>query len=276
MTGGIDPREGLRLLREGAAAHAEDRLFLRVRGEDARDYLHRMTSQDLSRVEGGDVTRTLVLTPQGRMLGAPWVWALDGELVLDLESETVDDVLARLERYVITEDVTFAQEPGVVVLTLAGPRGLRRVRSDGEEARPHPGDLPRVGEASWDALRVLERVPAWGRELDGEILPLEARLEAEAISFSKGCYPGQEPITMAKHRGHPPSLLVRARITGGTEGGALLHDRRRVGRLATVTELTGEDEPNALAFVRYALAALAPTLEVEGGGEARILEGEGP
>jgi hypothetical protein len=133
-----------------------------------------------------------------------------------------------------------------------------------------------VADNSWDAWRVLHRFPVWGPELSGDILPLEARLERDAISFSKGCYPGQEPIVMARHRGHPPTLLVRVRAKGATAGAALLFEGRKVGRITTVGRWPEHDEPNAMAFVKYTLVAEPTALEVEGGGEARVVEGEGP
>lgn len=300
------PADELRALRGGAGLHQpRDVAFLRVQGADAADYLQRMTSQDLSGLESGMVRRSCVLNAKGRLLGAPWVWRFADGFLLELARGAVPATQAQLERYIIADDVRISSAHGGVFL-LAGPDseavsgvvaqgdGLyvaRRdlgdvmgyawlVLADGPEekvvfAATHQSVSP-AGDAAWDALRVLTRTAAWGPELSDEILPLEARLERNAISFAKGCYPGQEPVTMAVHRGHPPSLLVRVRIEGGGPGRALLDGDRPAGRLTTTTALTEPDEANALAFVRYGLAGEAPALEIEGGGTARVLEGEGP
>lgn len=128
-----------------------------------------------------------------------------------------------------------------------------------------------VGEPALDVLRVEQGVPWSGAEVDERILPNEARLE-EALSWSKGCYPGQEPVVMAKHRGHPPTLLVRLQGDAGplpAEGEALQVGGRPAGRLTTVVR--GRDgRVGALGFVRHAWAAggtlvtsaSGPTLQV--------------
>lgn len=127
-------------------------------------------------------------------------------------------------------------------------------------------------QADLDAARVEEGVPAAGAELDERILPNEARLE-DAISYAKGCFPGQEPMVMARDRGHPPTLLVRLTLATPTPplaGAALLDGERAVGRLTTVA--TGRDgRAAALGFVRHALARSGQRLGVAGGGTAEVL-----
>src|SRR5437868_270648 len=72
------------------------------------------------------------------------------------------------------------------------------VRVSGPDARP-PGD--EATNEDVDGWRITSRITRWGRELDDSILPAEAGLEATHISFSKGCYPGQEPIARQHYRG---------------------------------------------------------------------------
>jgi folate-binding protein YgfZ len=173
------------------------------------------------------------------------------------------------------------------VLEIGGARALLLPLAFGRRAALHvlaesqpPAQLlaaiTQVGEA-WtqvdlDAARVAEGVPAAGSELDERILPNEARLE-DAVSYAKGCFPGQEPVVMARDRGHPPTLLVRltletpARPLAGT---ALLDGERAVGRLTTVAP--GRDGRSAaLGFVRHALARAGQRLAVAGGGTAEVL-----
>jgi folate-binding protein YgfZ len=127
------------------------------------------------------------------------------------------------------------------------------------------------GEDALESARVEEGVPAFGAELDERVLPNEARLE-EALSWTKGCYPGQEPVVMAKHRGHPASLLVRLAIEAAAApapGAALLSAGKPMGRITSVAP--GRAGLRGLGYVRHALARGGVDLGVEGGGTARVL-----
>ena len=126
-------------------------------------------------------------------------------------------------------------------------------------------------QADLDRARVEEGVPAAGAELDERILPNEAGLE-DAISFAKGCFPGQEPVVMARDRGHPPTRLVRLALETPVlpaVGAALLDGARAVGRLTTVVAGPA-GRGAALGFVRHALARPGGRLEVAGGGTATV------
>ena len=102
-----------------------------------------------------------------------------------------------------------------------------------------------------ERLRIHARTPAWGRELDDRVLPAEAGLEERAISFTKGCYPGQEPVARLHYRGHPNRGL---RVLGleGEElpayDAAVTFDGKDVGRITSAVEDAGG--VLALAYVR--------------------------
>jgi tRNA-modifying protein YgfZ len=126
------------------------------------------------------------------------------------------------------------------------------------------GTVP-AGEADLDATRVAAGVARYGAEVDETVLPNEAGLE-DAVSSTKGCYLGQEPVVMARHRGHPPTLLVRLAISGDAvpaAGTALLDGERRVGRVTTAARLSGAGVA-ALGFVRHADAKPGATFALEG------------
>ena len=73
---------------------------------------------------------------------------------------------------------------------------------------------PTVGDDELELLRIRACTPRWGRELDERVLPAEAGLEERAISFTKGCYPGQEPIARLHYRGHANRGLRVLEIEG--------------------------------------------------------------
>src|SRR6266576_1792163 len=64
-------------------------------------------------------------------------------------------------------------------------------------------------------MRIEAGTPVWGKELDDSVLPAEAGLEATHISFTKGCYPGQEPVARLHHRGHANRELRRLELDAG-------------------------------------------------------------
>jgi hypothetical protein len=131
---------------------------------------------------------------------------------------------------------------------------------------------PAVGLAALEIARVEECVPAYGSELDSRVLPNEAAL-TDAVSFTKGCYPGQEPVIMAHHRGHPAQRLVRLSISGAAvpaPGAALSKDGRPIGRITTAV-LGRDGRPAALGYVRWALAQPGAVLHLQVGATAAIL-----
>jgi aminomethyltransferase len=112
------------------------------------------------------------------------------------------------------------------------------VLDGGDRAEPPDDELER--------LRILARTPRWGHELDGEILPAEAGLDERAVSFTKGCFPGQEPVARLRNRGHVNRTLKvldtgAARVEEATE---VRHAGRVVGRVTSAVPGL------ALAYVR--------------------------
>jgi folate-binding protein YgfZ len=101
-------------------------------------------------------------------------------------------------------------------------------------------------------------VPRWEREIDDRILPAEAGLEETHISFSKGCYPGQEPVARLHFRGHPNRGLRVVELDKVPEYDApLLYDGREVGR-ATSAARRADGSVVALAYVRTEVPDDAP------------------
>ena len=102
-----------------------------------------------------------------------------------------------------------------------------------------------------ERLRILAATPAWGRELDDRVLPAEAGLEERAISFTKGCYPGQEPVARLHYRGHPNRGLRVLAIEGSelpAYDAELMLEGKVVGRITSA--VADGDSVLALGYVR--------------------------
>ncbi len=142
-----------------------------------------------------------------------------------------------------------------------------------EDLRGRPG-VTLVGGEAVERARVLAGVPAFGREFGAEHFPQETGCEELAVSYTKGCYLGQEVIARIHYRGKANHLMRRLWLdaaTAAAEGAALLLDGQAVGRLGPVVRLA-DGRCTALAVVHRRAGEPGARLAVEGGGEAELAE----
>ena len=135
-----------------------------------------------------------------------------------------------------------------------------------------PPDWAEIPDEELERLRIRARTPRFGRELDERVLPAEAGLDERAISFTKGCYPGQEPVARLHYRGHANRGLRLLALEGDElppDGAEVTFGEQAVGRLTSVAA-DPEEGIVALAFVRREVPADAE-LSVTGGRAARQL-----
>jgi len=180
---------------------ARPRAFVRVAGPDARDYLQRMVSNDVEALHLGDSCPALLLTAKARLIAPLVVWRRgEDDYLLLTEPELGEAVRAHLARMRLRAQCEIELEEHESALVFGG-EGI---------ATDFPGAVevldaalePTLAPDELELRRIEAGVPRWGRELDDAILPAEAGLDETHISFSKGCYPGQEPIARLHYRGH--------------------------------------------------------------------------
>ncbi len=197
------------------------RAYVRVSGPDAEDFLQRMVSNDVSVSERCDA---LLLTPKARIV-APLriVRRRPDDFLVLTEPELGELVVAQLRRARFAASVEIEPEQHESWLVLGGDEVL--------------GERPAGDEASEEELerwRIESGIPRWGYELDDSILPAEAGLDETHISFSKGCYPGQEPIARQHYRGKVNRRLRVLDISGdAAPGDELVLGERTVGRITS-------------------------------------------
>jgi len=208
------------------------RAFVRVSGPDAEDFLQRMVSNDVAAADRCDA---LLLTPKARIV-APLsvVRRAPDDFLLLTEPELGDVVRTQLLRARFAAKVEIEPEEHESWLVLGGEEVL--------DERP-PGD--EATDEDVERWRIESRIPRWGRELDDSILPAEAGLEETHISFSKGCYPGQEPIARQHYRG---KVNRRLRVLD-VEGEAAPGDELQLGE-KIVGRITSAANGIALGYVR--------------------------
>jgi tRNA-modifying protein YgfZ len=210
------------------------RAFVGVSGPDAEDYLQRMVSNDVEALGVGDVCDALLLTPKARIIAPLRVLRRDAEdFLLLTESELGERVVAELRRMRFAARCEIAAEEHQSWLVLGGDEILDE-RPDGAEASEEQAERARIEAA----------VPLWGRELDERVLPAEAGLDQTHVSFTKGCYPGQEPIARLHYRGHVNRQLRVLDVEAAAPGDEIEYRGKSVGRItSTVPGL-------ALGYVR--------------------------
>jgi folate-binding protein YgfZ len=130
-----------------------------------------------------------------------------------------------------------------------------------------------VGRTAWEALRIEAGTPRYGPELNEATLPPEARLEERAISYTKGCYPGQEIIARIKNRGQVNRFLRGLRFEAGpvpAAGAVLRIGDRQVGAITSATFSPTLGVPIALAYLRREIA-LGDRVELDDGRAATVV-----
>jgi folate-binding protein YgfZ len=205
---------------------------VRVAGPGAADFLQRMVSND---VLAGEACEALLLTPKGRVIAPLVVWRRgDADYLLLTEPELGETVRAHLARMRLASKCEIEPEHHTSTIVFGAGDGIP-TRDYGVDAVEvlDAGVGAREPDEELERLRILARTPRWGAEIDDSILPAEAGLDERAISFSKGCYPGQEPVVRLRHRGHVNRTLRVLDVDGATPGDEIRHGDRVVGRVTS-------------------------------------------
>ena len=222
-------------------------------GPDAASYLQAMVSNDVEMLGIGDACEALLLTPKARVI-APLVVlrrAVDDFLLLtepDL-GERVRAALVR-SRFAMKCEVELEEHASVVVL--GGGEGIPTSDFGEPAVEVLDSDLdPTFDDAELELLRIRTGTPRFGREIDDRVLPAEAGLEARAIDFEKGCYPGQEPIARQHYRGRVNRTLRLFELDGDgvpEYDAELTYEGKVVGRVTSAAR--GADVVVVLGYVR--------------------------
>ncbi len=290
---------------------------LALSGPDAVAFLDSVVSNDVAAIPDGGGGVAALLTHKGRLLAEVRVLRSSDELLLDTDRVSLQALFDALNQFRIGYRVelhkrtletallslvgplaagALAQPPAAAehahVASEVGGRSVRLVRSGlgvdvfcGAADRDlvwaglvAAGAVP-IGEATWDCLRVEAGVPRFGVEVDETTMPQEAGIHERVVSYSKGCYIGQETVARLYWKGKPNRLLRGLRFSEAVaHGAALLVGEREVGTVASVVAsprlgLVGlalvrhEAEPGDILTVAGTSAG-ATVVELPFGGEA--------
>ena len=219
----------------GGVADFSDRVKLRLTGVDRVRYLNGQVTANVQNLRAGQTLPACVTTAKGRLCADIVISAADDALYIDGDATLRETLPARLERYIVADDVVLTDvteerrlihflPPAGAALEPVWParfvhRCARRVGRDGADFLLSVNDatellaalLPThvaLDESLVETLRIEAGIPRWGRDIDEETLPPEAGLDRTHIDYRKGCYIGQEVITRLKSIGHVNRRLV--------------------------------------------------------------------
>jgi tRNA-modifying protein YgfZ len=279
------------------AVDRSERGKLAVTGPEAKAFLQGLVSNDVESLTPGHGCYAAVLTPKGKMLGDLRVLDLGDELLLDCERVALQPVFnvlwrgrvglaveihkrtlqmgllsvvgVRLAGEVEHDNVrtTVAGKPVVAVTTDVGT-DLFCAAEDLDAVR---AEFPAAEEAALEVLRVENGRPRYGIDLDDSVIPQEAGLNERAVSFTKGCYVGQETVARLHYRGKPNRHLRGLRLSAPADPGTEIRlGEKVVGRLGSVV-VSPRLGPIGLALVRRE-AGPGDVVSVGGNATAELMQ----
>jgi folate-binding protein YgfZ len=242
-----------------------------VSGADSISWLNDLLTADLSDLGPNRSRRALLLSPTGRIRADVTVAVPGGSVMIFQDPIQPDPIDGLLARYVLSSDVELDERTDELCLfALPGRQQppdapgtaftVPSVLGDGVDLTALAEDRDRLlhslskafgraGESEVEAWRVRNGVPRFGVDFSGEDLPQEAAA-ADAVSFDKGCYLGQEAVAKVRNLGHPRRLVLHLRAdTFVATGEGLYVDEREVGRVTS--SVASDGGAVALAQVRW-------------------------
>ena len=195
-----------------------DRAVFRLDGEDARHFLHNLLTADIDHLNPGEAAYAALLMPQGKILFDIFVVADGDGFIIDCASSRKADLIKRLTFYKLRAKVTISDLPdkAIGVSPAKVPGGVPDPRWSGMGWRfvADQGAMPE--STDYFAARIAAGLADTDADLgSGEYFPHEANLDQlSGVSFTKGCYVGQEVVSRMEHRGLAGSSILPLKLSG--------------------------------------------------------------
>ena len=269
-------------LHEGAGMVRGYRSLLWVRGSDAVSFLDGQVSQDIAAMKPGAVARSFLLEPRGKLVALLWILRGDEDVGLITETTRVDESVEALNRFrfrvaaaigepvpltelwgpaatTVLEAAGFSVRPrewvdagGALVASLSESPTVVVIAGDKDDALVSAGAVP-VGLLAATTVRIEWGEPVMGIDVDEATIPQESGLVDQSVSFTKGCYVGQELVARIDSRGrvnrHLRGLTVTENVIPSV-GAAVELDGEAVGTVTSVGESLLLRAPIAMAMLR--------------------------
>lgn len=270
------------------------RVKLRVSGADRLRFLNGQLTNDIRKASETTAIEACVLNAKGKMDAHLFLHTSAESFLLDTDPALQSSLQARIERYIIADDVTIEDLTaqlsifhllGDSIPKLSNVACMVSVDRFGlvghdiwidsakhdETAEELSKAFPFCGDNCAEAFRIEQGIPRWGRELTGEIIPVEANLEARCIDYEKGCYIGQETISRMKMSGQRNKQLCglislnNVPLPGGAR---LTADGKDVGWITSATRSL--DREIGLGYVKRGFNSVGSRLQTSSAELASI------
>jgi tRNA-modifying protein YgfZ len=281
-----------------------------VSGSEVAEYLQGQLTNDVEALASGEGLYAALLDRKGHMQADMRVLrTAEDEFWIDTEAEALEPARRHLEMYKIGRDAAVADVTAErAIVSLIGPRSVEiagtaalpehasaAARIEGVECLAVGGadgiDLiaraedaaalrealvaagaPEIGAEAAEVARIEAGVPRFGAEMSAETMPAEAGVVERAVSFTKGCYIGQEPVARLHYKGRPNRRLRGLALSAPAEAGAALRlGEKEVGRIGSAA-VSPAHGPIALAIVRREAEPGAELAVGEDGVTARVID----
>ncbi len=261
-----------------------------VSGADRMSWLQGQVTNDMRLLQPGGQIDLLVCTPTGQVVADCRLWDLGDSYLLLAPGCQREVLIRRLSSMIILEDVAVEDvSDRYFLLSTLGPSSVRAIANDrwapsnalaagGFDYLLSEQDLMEFGEAvrinavpvggtAFDITRIEDGIPKYGHEIDAKTLPQEMgkRFEERYISYTKGCYTGQETIMRIHSRGHTNRSLVGLLFdTPVRDGDAVTADAEPVGSVTSACHSVALGRPIALAVIKNEFAGPNTILRAAG------------
>jgi tRNA-modifying protein YgfZ len=184
----------------GGVVRRADRGVLAVSGADRAAWLQGLLTNDVAALKDGEVQYSAYLTPQGRMISDMHVALRGNRILLDVPMTLAATLRDKLDGLIFSEDAQVTDESArLSVWTVIRRDALVTVIA--ESLPDEFAGLAEINLDTFEVIRIERGVPRFLADMSDDTIPLEAGIEDRAISFTKGCYVGQEVIVRVTHRG---------------------------------------------------------------------------
>ncbi len=278
-----------------ALIDVSDRTQIEITGADRAKFLHNFCTNDIRKLTPGDSCEAFLTNVKGRVIGHLFVYCSHNSLWIDSVPEANESILPHLERYIITEDVELHDRTdSYAQFLITGPKAIEverpNSRSVGWFQNPsflisvsnddamtlwrelsETESISQVGRTVFEQLRIENGLPHFGIDISDGNLAQEVDRNKQAISFTKGCYLGQEPIARLDAMGHVNRALrivssdeppqVGAEVFADSSGESSL-----VGMISSVSsgESVGKSTSVSLAVLRSSAFTPGTELFIDG------------
>ena len=266
--------------------------YVSVSGPDGAAFLQGVTSQDARSIKTGEARNAWILDANGKILFyLRMIRIQEQQFYLQTYPGYAHQILQHLDRYLIMEDATLEVVKDIYCFSVQGPGAEALKESlEGVASPGAPVNHDRCGKGGFDLLLPREHGAEAANTLSALIEPVGmealnvARVESfipwfeidmvpgtnpliygkrDALSYTKGCFIGQETIAKTRDRGHPPRLLVQLAGPAGDPsppGTSLFHQNKNIGAISSAVSSFEKGTSLALAVLKFAVAEQADSV----------------